>query len=74
MNSVRYYGTYEAQAHGHDEGVIVKMTCYFAEFEGEPKAASEIEEIVWLTFGDIDKISPVDRLIFFDLNKEKILY
>ncbi len=62
-----YVGTYMAQAHGHTEGVIVKMTCYMAEYTGELKADSEIEKIVWLTSEDSDKVSPVDRIIFADL-------
>ena len=66
-DTVKYYGTYEAQAHGLAEGILVKMTCYFAEFTGELKADSEIAEIVWLTSEDMDKISPVDQLIFTDL-------
>ena len=68
--TVRYLGTYQAQAHGHAEGVIVKMTCYEADYSGEMKADSEIEEIVWLTSEDLDRVSPVDRIIMTDL-KEK---
>ena len=33
-NSIKYYGTFEAQAHGKSEGVLVKMTCYTADFDG----------------------------------------
>ncbi len=28
--TIQYYGTFEAQAHGKAEGIIVKMTCYTA--------------------------------------------
>ena len=69
-DTVRYYGTFEAQAHGHAEGVLVRMTCYTADFTGTPRPDHEIAEIVWLTTADIEKISPVDKLIFQDL-KEK---
>lgn len=65
--TINYYGSFEAQAHGKEEGVIVKMTCYTAEYEGELKASSEIQEIRWLQYSDIDKVSPVDKLIFKDL-------
>lgn len=67
QETIKYYGTFEAQAHGKAEGVIVKMTCYTADFEGELKASSEIQEIKWLQYSDIDKVSPVDKLIFKDL-------
>lgn len=73
VDSIEYYGTYEAQAHGHKEGIIVRMTCYFAEFEGQPVASSEIEELVWLTYDDIDNVSPVDKLIFADLKKQGMI-
>jgi len=65
--TIKYYGSFEAQAHGKEEGVIVKMTCYTAEFEGELKASSEIQEINWLQYSDIDKVSAVNKLIFEDL-------
>ena len=67
-DSIKYYGTFEAQAHGKAEGVIVKMTCYMADFNGELKPDSEIEEMIWLDYSSLNvKISPVDHLIFKDL-------
>lgn len=72
-SSAKLYGVFEAQAHGKTEGVIVKMTCYNAEFAGELKADSEIAEIVWLTTADIETVSPVDKLIFADLKQKGLL-
>lgn len=72
-STAELYGIFEAQAHGKAEGVIVKMTCYTAEYSGELKADSEIAEIVWLTTADMEDISPVDKLIFADLNKKGLL-
>lgn len=72
-SSAKLYGVFEAQAHGKAEGVIVKMTCYTAEFTGELKADSEIAEIVWLTTADIEAVSPVDKLIFADLKQKGLL-
>ena len=72
-DTVKYYGTFEAQAHGKTEGIIVKMTCYMADFEGELEASSEIQEIKWLSYCDLDKISPVDKLIFVDLHEKNLL-
>ena len=67
-DTIKYYGTFKAQAHGKAEGVIVKMTCYMADFDGELCANSEIQEIKWLDYSNLDvKISPVDTLIFKDL-------
>ncbi len=72
-SSAKLYGVFEAQAHGKAEGVIVKMTCYTAEFAGELKADSEIAEIVWLTTADMEAVSPVDKLIFADLKQKGLL-
>lgn len=62
--TLKFVGSFEAQAHGQAEGVIVKMTCYSGQFDGEIKADSEIEEVVWLTYSDKEKSSPVDQIIF----------
>ena len=72
-STARFYGVFEAQAHGKEEGVLVKMTCYTAEYSGELKADSEIAELVWLTSADAALVSPVDQLIFADLNGKGML-
>lgn len=71
-DTMKLLGIFQAQAHGHPEGTVVKMTCYMANYSGEMIAASEIEEVTWLTYVDKDKISEVDKLIF-DFLKEKNL-
>lgn len=37
-SSVKYFVTFKAQADGHDEGIMVKMSCYEADYEGQLKA------------------------------------
>ncbi len=69
----QYYGTFEGQADSHAEGVIVKMTCYTAAYVGELKAAAEIEEVIWLDSNNMDAISPVDKIIFADLQMKKFI-
>jgi 8-oxo-dGTP diphosphatase len=71
--SAEHLGTFEAQAHGHTSGVTVRMTCYTASFTGELAAASEIEELAWLTTADANRISPVDRIIFAHLHEAGLL-
>ena len=63
-NSLNFIGVFEAHAHGHSHDVSVKMTCYAAAYKGTLKASAEIEEMIWLTSADKDKISAVDQLIF----------
>jgi len=68
-----HFGNFEAQAHGHSEGVLVKMTCYSGDFEGTLKPAAEIEEMEWLDTSDVGRISPVDKIIFKYLNERNLL-
>lgn len=63
-NSYKYIGTFKAQSDGMKEGIIVKMSCYSADFKGTLKANNEIEEIQWLNYADINKVSAVDKIIF----------
>lgn len=72
-DTVQFYGVFEAQAHGHHEGITVRMTCYTAEFNGTARPSSEIEELRWMTMEDIELISPVDKLIFQDLKEKRYL-
>jgi len=63
LEDMRPAGIFEAQAHGRDEGVTVRMTCFTADYSGELRPAAEIEEIAWLTYADRDRVSLVGRQI-----------
>ncbi|MEK4997632.1 NUDIX domain-containing protein [Paenibacillus sp. FSL H7-0918] len=71
--TISYFGTFEAEAHGKAEGVIVKMTCYIADFEGTLSPASEIEELSWLSYKDRNRVSVVTQIIFDQLHEHKLL-
>jgi 8-oxo-dGTP diphosphatase len=62
--TLRPVGVFEAQAHGHPAGTIIRMSCYAAQYEGELEASAEIEEFVWLTYADRSRSAPVDQIIF----------
>ncbi|MCK2242716.1 MULTISPECIES: NUDIX domain-containing protein [unclassified Crossiella] len=64
-----HVGTFEAQAHGQAEGVLVRMTCYSAEYAGTPVASNEIAEVVWLGYADRERVAPVDKIIFDELHQ-----
>jgi len=72
-STIQPFGTFTAQAHGKDPGVMVQMTCYTADYEGELVAASEIAEIRWLGLADRGMVSAVDKLIFDDLRTKRLL-
>lgn len=71
--TIRYYGTFRAQAHGKPDGIMVKMTCYTADFVGNLQPGDEIEKIVWLTSKDIEAAPPVDKLILEDLKSRGLI-
>ncbi len=71
--SLEYFGTFSAQADGHQEGIEVKMQCYMAQYHGQLKASAEIAEWTWLTTADRYRIAPVDQLIFNELVKRKMI-
>ena len=73
VETIKYYGKFEAQAHGKDEGVLVQMTCYMAEYSGELVPSSEVEELVWFSYKDKDKSSMVDQIIFEDLYQKGLI-
>ncbi len=71
--SLQHLGNFEAQAHGHPEGVVVKMQCYTGDYQGELKASAEIESFAWLGYEDRSKVSPVDKIIFDWLHERQLL-
>lgn len=72
-NSLRFIGIFEAQAHGQPDGVLVKMTCYAANYSGALQASAEIESLHWLNYADRDQVSEVDKLIFESLKQHDLL-
>lgn len=72
-DSIVYYGTFEAQAHGKSEGTVVRMTCYTGNYKGQFHASSEVAEFRYVDFSWKEKSSPVDTLIFDDLKSKGLL-
>lgn len=72
-DTIRSLGVFKAQAHGKLEGVVVRMTCFTGEFQGQLKPSSEITEFVWLQHRDKVRSSPVDQIIFDWLNEQGLL-
>jgi 8-oxo-dGTP diphosphatase len=71
--SLRFAGRFEAQAHSHAEGILVTMSCYYADYTGTLQPAAEIAEAVWLGYADRERVSPVDQLIFDWLMNQGLL-
>ena len=71
--TIKHFGTFEAQAHGKSEGVIIRMTCYKAAYKGELKPAAEVEKMDWFDYSRIDQVSPVDKLVFDNLKAKNLI-
>jgi ADP-ribose pyrophosphatase YjhB (NUDIX family) len=73
LPTLKFIGIFEAQANGQKPGILVRMTCYYASYSGRLLPAAEIEELVWLGYGDKEMTSEVDHLIFDFLNEKGLL-
>lgn len=73
LDSLNFIGIFETQADGHKNGILVRMTCFTAHYKGTLSPSAEIEEMKWLNFSDIDKVSQVDILIFNHLRNKGLL-
>jgi 8-oxo-dGTP diphosphatase len=73
-DSQPFTGIFQAQAGSHAKGVQVKMTCYSGAYVGAILSASEIEEVIWLSYKDKHLTSPVNNLIFDWLHESKLLH
>jgi len=51
-DTIKYAATFTAQADGKNNETKVKLTCYYADFEGELCRDAEIEEIDFLSYQD----------------------
>lgn len=73
VETVKYWNTFVAQAHGKPEGIMVKAICYTAEFDGIPKASNEIEELAYLGFNRREDVGGVAQTIFDDLKGKNMI-
>jgi 8-oxo-dGTP diphosphatase len=71
--TMRLYGTFEAQAHGKPEGTMVRMTCYTAQYIGTLTPSSEVEKLDWFSYAQRGLISAVDQIIFDDLKSKNLI-
>jgi ADP-ribose pyrophosphatase YjhB (NUDIX family) len=71
--SIKFYGVFEAQAHGKPEGIMVRMSCYTASYNGILKPNSEIEKLDFFSHQQKTFCAPVDNLIFDDLKQKGLI-
>jgi len=71
--TMTHYGTFEAQAHGKSDGVMVRIACYRAEYEGVLQPSAEIEELAWFSSEDKMRTTDTGALILEDLRKNNLI-
>lgn len=74
LDSLNFIGVFEAHADGHKPEVLVRMTCYSGNYTGNLAPDSEIEELIWLSYTDRERISEVDKLIFDYLHLKGLIH
>jgi 8-oxo-dGTP diphosphatase len=72
-STIKYLGTFTSQADEKPEGMIVKITCYSADFLGEIQASAEIEEVKWFAYQEKEQCSSVTKLILEWLKSEGMI-
>jgi 8-oxo-dGTP diphosphatase len=69
VESIIPAGIFRAQADDKPPGVMVRLTCYEASFDGDISAASEIEEVLWLRHADRDRCSAASKRVLDHLKR-----
>lgn len=72
-NSIKYVETFKALADGKNSDTIVKLTCYFADFEGELSPDEEIEEIAFIQYQDKARCSLGSIKVFDWLESQNLM-
>ena len=66
-------GVFSAQADAKAQDVVVRLTCYRAEFAGHLQIASEIAELRWLGTADRAHFSTAGRLVLDQLAGDDLI-
>ena len=72
-STIKYFYTFSGPSHGSESDTVVEMKCFTADFSGNLKASSEIEELVWLTSSDMDKTTVTGHIILNYLNEKDLI-
>ncbi|GCE08603.1 NUDIX hydrolase [Dictyobacter aurantiacus] len=71
--TVSYFDTFTAQAHGKAAGTVVISTCYQADYTGQLQAANEIEEVTWLSYQERNRCSNVLQIVMDSLKNKGMI-
>jgi 8-oxo-dGTP pyrophosphatase MutT (NUDIX family) len=71
--TIKPYGVFKAQAFGKPEGILVRITCYTADYVGTPTPGLEIEELRWISTAERNLITVTGQLILDDLKIKNLI-
>lgn len=71
--SIFYFGQVQCQADGKAQGVQVKISCYTANYSGELKPDSEIEELRFLDSSQEQFCSEASLLVLKELKNQGLV-
>lgn len=72
-DSVAYYHTFEAQAHGKPEGMLVRLTCYRGTLLNTPQPSAEIDQITYFAYAQREQGSDSTKLLMDDLKAKDLI-
>jgi 8-oxo-dGTP pyrophosphatase MutT (NUDIX family) len=61
-STIKYLTTFKVQAHGQKEGIFVETKYYTADYIGDFKPMTEIEELAWFSSNETQKITEMGKL------------
>lgn len=71
--TIKLHDVFEAQAFGKPEGIIVRMTCYRADYIGEIISDSEIESVDFFSYKQKSQVGFVGQLLFDNLYEKGLI-
>lgn len=60
--------SFEAEAYGFSEPRIVVMNCYKFDYIGEIIPSAEIDDVIWASLEDLEKLAPAAKDLLLKLN------
>lgn len=70
--SARYFNTYQGQAHGKGEGVLVRIICYTGKYSGEIKLNPPVKKLGWVDSKE-EKLSIPGKILIADLKDKNLI-
>lgn len=70
--SAKHMATYEGQAHGKPEGVMVRITCYTGEYKGQITPNHPVQKVGWVDSTEL-ALSIPGKMLVEDLKNRDLI-